>query len=67
MKVEIGKFYNGSLKVIVRFESNSNFWKEDLTWVPTEDEIKLIALTYLGIDTLNDFLKRCRKDDRLCR
>ena len=53
MKVEVGRFYDGDLKVLVRFEPNSNFWKETLTWVPTVKEIELILNTLLGIDVFN--------------
>lgn len=60
MKVEIGRFYDGDLKVLVRFESNSNFWKETLTWVPTVKEIELILNTLLGIDVFNKW-KRYRR------
>lgn len=60
MKVEISRFYDGDLKVLVRFESNSNFWKETLTWVPTVKEIELILNTLLGIDVFNKW-KRYRR------
>lgn len=64
MKVEVERFYEGDLKVLVRFESNSNFWKETLTWVPTLKEIELIVLAVLGIDGINNLLKKYRKNNR---
>jgi len=57
MKVEIERFYDGSLKVLVRFEPNSSFWKESLTWVPTVKEIELILNTLLGVDVVNRWKK----------
>ena len=63
MKVEIGRFYDGDLKVLIRFEPSSNFWKETLTWVPTIKEIELILNTLLGIDVINRW-KKYRKDGR---
>lgn len=43
MKVEVEKFNDGrSLKLLIRFEVASNFRPETLTWVPREEEIKLI-------------------------
>ena len=53
MKIEINRFMDGRLKVKVVFESNTNFWKETLTWVPTWNEIELIFLTLLGVDGIN--------------
>ena len=58
MKVEVGTFPNGQLKVTVVFEPNSNFWKENLTWVPTFREIKLIILALLGLDGINNLLRK---------
>ena len=58
MKVEIERFPNGNLKVLVRFEPNSNFWKETLTWVPTIREIELIVETLSAINGINRFLKK---------
>ena len=57
MKVEVGRFHDGDLKVLVHFEPNSNFWKETLTWVPTVREIELILNTLLGIDVINRWKK----------
>jgi len=69
MKVEVETFLNGNLKEKIVFEPSVNFWmhydpKRDIwyaTWVPREDEIELIALTYLGVDGINGFLKRLRR------
>ena len=57
MKVEVERFYDGDLKVKVRFEPNSNFWKENLTWVPTLEEIDRIFNALLGIDVINRWKK----------
>jgi len=61
MRIEIGKFYNGDLKVLIRFEPSRNFWENDLTWVPTEEEIRLILFSYLGIDGINELLRKHRR------
>ena len=54
LKVEIEKFKDGrSLKLKVRFEPSSNFWVKDLTWVPREDEIKLINESYEAVNSQN--------------
>ena len=63
MKVEVERFYDGDLKVKVRFEPNSNFWKENLTWVPTLKEIELIVLAVLGVDGINNW-KKYRRNNR---
>ena len=60
MKVEVKTFSNGNLKVIVRFEPTSNFWKKDLTWCPSLEEVKLLVQTLLSIDTMNRILKKHR-------
>jgi len=57
MKVEVSRFQEGNLMVKVVFEPNSNFWKENLTWVPTVKEIELILQTLLGIDVINRWKK----------
>jgi len=31
MRIEISRFKNGRLKVIVHYDEDSNFWKSDLT------------------------------------
>ena len=53
MKIEVSRFKDGRLKVKVVFESNSNFWKESLTWVPTFEEIERIALSLHSVDGTN--------------
>ena len=58
------RFPNGNLKVIVRFEPSSNFWKKDLTWCPSLEEVKLLVQTLLGIDTMNKVLRRYRRKNR---
>jgi len=60
----VERFPNGNLKVIVRFEPSSNFWKKDLTWCPSLEEVKLLVQTLLGIDTMNKVLRRYRRKNR---
>ena len=61
MKVEVSRFHkNGDLMVRVVFEPNSNFWKENLTWVPTLEEIDRILKALLGIDVINRWKKYSR-------
>ena len=61
MRVEVDRFPNGNLKVIVRFEPTSNFWKKDLTWCPSLEEVKLLVQTLLSIDTMNRILRKYRR------
>ena len=63
MKVEVRRFQDGNLMVKVVFEPNSNFWKENLTWVPTLEEIDRILKALLGIDVINRW-KRNRRNGR---
>lgn len=62
MKIEIGRFMDGRLKVKVVFEPDSNFWKENLTWVPTRNELELIFLTLLDIDGINRMKRKLGRD-----
>jgi len=62
MKIEVERFPNGNLKVIVRFEPSSNFWKKDLTWCPSLEEVKLLVQTLLSIDTMNRILRKHREN-----
>jgi len=64
MKVEVEKFPNGNLKVVVRFEPNSNFWKTDLTWCPSLKEVELLVQTLVSIDTMNELLRKYRRENR---
>ena len=61
MKVEVERFYDGDLKLLVRFEPSGNFWKENLTWVPTLEEIDRILNALLGIDVINRWKKYRRR------
>lgn len=61
MKVEVERFPNGNLKVIVRFEPSSNFWKKELTWCPSMAEIELLVHTLFAADGMNRLLTRCRR------
>ena len=63
MKVEVERFYDGDLKLLVRFEPSGNFWKENLTWVPTIKEIELILQILLGVDVINRW-KKYRRNNR---
>ena len=54
----------GNLKLIVRFEPTSNFWKNDLTWCPSLEEVKLLVQTLLSIDTMNRLLRKYRGSSR---
>ena len=63
MKVEVERFYDGDLKLLVRFEPSGNFWKENLTWVPTLEEIDRILKALLGIDVINRW-KKYRRGNR---
>jgi hypothetical protein len=54
MKIEVEKFKDGrSLKLKVQFEPAPNFWAYNLTWVPKEDEIKLINESYEAVNSQN--------------
>jgi len=53
MKVEVGRFKDGKLMVNVVFETDSNFRKETLSWVPTFEEIDRISKTLVSIDSVN--------------
>jgi len=60
MKVEVERFHDGDLKLLVRFEPSGNFWKADSTWVPTFEEIERILETLLGVDVINRWKKNRR-------
>jgi hypothetical protein len=64
MKVEVERFHDGDLKLLIRFEPSGNFWKENLTWVPTLEEIDRIFNALLGIDVINRW-KKYRRNDRV--
>ena len=63
MKVEVSRFQDGNLMVKVVFEPDSNFWRENLTWVPTLEEIDRILKALLGIDVINRW-KKYRRNSR---
>ena len=64
MKVEVGRFSDGRLCTIIRFEEKSNFRRNDSggTWVPTFEEIERIVLSLYAIDGMNkqmrDYFKK---------
>ena len=49
MKIEVNRFKDGRLKVIVRHENNSYFWNSDLTeclkFENLKDEIEVLVMT----------------------
>jgi hypothetical protein len=55
LKVEVATFTDGRLKILARFEISSNFWADgnSFTWVPTLDEVKLIAETLFMVNEHN--------------
>lgn len=56
MKIEIGRFRDGRLKVKWIFELGTNFWKHDdgsFSYVPTEEDICQILETYKAINEYN--------------
>jgi len=59
MKVEVGRFSDGRLCIIVHFEEKTNFWRKEseCTWVPTLEEIERIALSLYSVDGTNRELK----------
>ncbi len=64
MKVEVGKFGDGrTLKVLIRFEQASNFWSDELTWVPKLNEVEHIQEVLLAIDEFNK-LRKIEKEVR---
>lgn len=60
MQIEVERFPNGNLKVIVRFEPSSNFWKKDLTWCPSMAEIELLVHSLFAVDGINRVLMKYR-------
>jgi hypothetical protein len=53
MKIEVSRFKDGKLKVIVRHEENSYFWKSDLTECPRFQNIKRILEVLMMVDWWN--------------
>lgn len=53
MKVEIHRFRDGRLQLLIRFEKDSNFRTRDLTWVPRKEEVKLINESLQALDEYN--------------
>lgn len=49
MKIEISRFKDGKLKVVVHHENNSYFWKSDLTecvkFENLKDELETLVMT----------------------
>ena len=53
MIVIVKRFIDGRLKLLIRFEEDTNFRTKTLTWVPRKDEIKLIDESLKAIDGYN--------------
>lgn len=57
MRVEIGYFKDGRLKVILRFKKGRNFWYDSetdtYTFCGTKEEIALPFETLVAVDTYN--------------
>ena len=53
MTIEISRFKDGRLKVIVNYEKELNFWKSDLTECPAFSKEKDKIETTLSIDLWN--------------
>ena len=53
MQVIVKRFIDGRLKLLIRFEEDTNFRTKTLTWVPRKDEIKLIGESLKAIDGYN--------------
>ena len=65
IKVEIDRFSDGRLKLIVYFTPSSNFWVLEngtYSYVPTKEEIQLIKESLDAIDTYN-LEKKGTEDD----
>lgn len=57
MRVEIGYFKDGRLKVILRFKKGKNFWydpkTDSFTFCGTKEDLALPYETLMAIDTYN--------------
>ena len=53
MQVIVKRFIDGRLKLLIRFEEDTNFRPKTLTWVPRKDEVKLIDESLKAIDGYN--------------
>ena len=67
MEVEIHRFKDGRLQLLIRFEKDSNFRIGDLTWVPRKDEVSLITESLLALDEYNTLKSKladiCKSQD----
>ena len=55
-KVELDKFIDGDLKLVVNFAKGSNFWMRNdgtCSWVPKKSEVELIKEGLYAVDTYN--------------
>jgi len=53
MKIEVSRFKDGKLKVIVRHEENSYFWRSNLTECPKFENVKHILEVLMMVDWWN--------------
>ena len=53
MRIEVGRFKDGRLKVTYRHEDNSYFWKSDLTECPRFEDEKLKLEVLFMVDWWN--------------
>lgn len=54
MKIEIGRFRDGRLKVVVQHEETSYFWEHSLTECIVEEDEKLRLETLLMVEHWNE-------------
>lgn len=63
-KVELRRFADGRLMLVVFFTESSNLWKHDnntFSWVPSKQELELINGGLEAIDSYNIFKKNLRE------
>ena len=53
MKIEVSRFMDGRLKVIVHHEESSYFWKSSLSECPRMEDEKLRVESLLALDWWN--------------
>lgn len=53
MKIEVGRFKDGRLKVVIRHEESSYFWTSSLTECPSFENEKLRLEVLMMVDSWN--------------
>jgi hypothetical protein len=56
IKVEVHRFFNGDLKLLVKAREGSNIWiidEREIDWTPKISEVKLIKDALTAIDEFN--------------